>query len=174
MKRTVFDLMKQKNLSQLHLISDIASITDALNLLQKDDVGALLVMNIEQVVGVFSERDIARAYALHNGFLNPNTKVRELMSKNIIYVTPDYRLDECMSVMVKHRIRHLPILQGEIPIGFLSMRHIMEALVEENQFMVNQLTSYITGTTVNEANTVRPGLVKSKLNARDEVLFSEI
>lgn len=161
MKRTVYDLMKQKDLSKLHLISEMANLQDALNLLQKDDVGALLVMDIDQVVGIFSERDFARAFSDKKGLLDPSIKVRDLMSKKIVYVTPDYRLDECMSVMVKFKIRHLPVLLGEIPIAFLSMRHIMEALVEDSQFMVNQLTTYITGSTVYDTKTPRAGLVNN-------------
>ncbi len=174
MKRTVYDLMKKKDLCQLHLISNTANIKDALHLLQKDEVGALLVMSNGQVVGVFSERDFARAYSLQNGSLGPSAKVQNLMSSKVIYVTPDYRLDECMAVMVQFKIRHLPVLQGEIPVAFLSMRHIMEALVEENQFMVNQLTTYITGSTVHDTNASRTGLVKSKTISKDDHSFAEI
>lgn len=174
MKRTVSDLMKQKDLSQLHLINDNSNIKDALLLLQKDDVGALLVVNDGRVVGVFSERDFARTHALQIGQLDPSIKVRNLMSKKVVYVTPEYTLDECMTVMVKLKIRHLPVLKGEIPVAFLSMRHIMEALVEENQFLVNQLITYITGSTVNEPTAMRSGLIKHSEHPNSHDLLSEI
>ncbi len=158
MKRTISDLMKQKDLSHPSLIEDTANVEDALRLLEANDVGALLVVRQNSVVGVFSERDFARAYVSQKMILKPDTKIRSLMSKNVIYVTDDYKLDECMAVMVNLKIRHLPVLCGDAPIAFLSMRHIMEALVEDNQFMVSQLVTYITGSSIDEQTTTRAGL----------------
>lgn len=158
MKRTVSDLMKQRDLSQLPCIEYTATAKEALLYLQSSDVGALLVMNRKTVVGVFSERDFARTVALHGNALETSTAVQHFMSDKVVFVTADYRLDECMAVMVKMKIRHLPVLQGDTPIAFLSMRHIMEALVEENQFIVSQLVTYITGSSLDEENIIRPGL----------------
>jgi CBS domain-containing protein len=167
MKRTVFDLMKQKDLSQIPLIESTANYEEALKKLETTDSGALLVVAENSVVGVFSERDFVRAYSSRKHSLNPDTKIEALMSHKVIFVPPDYRLDECMSVMVKMRVRHLAVLKDEIPIAFLSMRHIMEALVEENQFMVNQLVTYITGSSPLEQSSHRDGLarIKVKVNA---------
>jgi CBS domain-containing protein len=162
MKRTISDLMKQKDFGRQSSIDVNASIDEALALLEKSDVGALLVMDRNVVVGVFSERDFARAYTLNRALVRPKTKLKYFMSQRVIFVTADYRLDECMAVMVKMKIRHLPVLDGDTPIAFLSMRHIMEALVEEKQFMVNQLVTYITGTNTVEENRPRGGLIKQK------------
>ncbi len=162
MKRTISDLMKQVDLSRPPKIDADASVEEALKALEISDVGALLVISNGMVVGVFSERDFTRAYVSNKNAPLPDTSIRNFMSRKVIFVTPDYRLDECMAVMVKMKIRHLPVLQGDTPIAFLSMRHIMEALVEENQFMVNQLVTYITGTNTIEENQPRKGLVREQ------------
>ena len=160
MKRTVSDLMKKIDLCHPPLVEDTATVEDALRILEATDAGALLVMKKNAVVGVFSESDFTRAHASRKTVLQPGTKIRKLMSNNIIYVTEDYRLDECMTVMVKMKIRHLPVLKGDAPIAFLSMRHIMEALVEDNQFMVSQLVTYITGSSIVEPSTTRAALTR--------------
>jgi CBS domain-containing protein len=154
--------MKQRNFSQLPAIDIGASVDEALGLLDKADVGALLVMDRNAVIGVFSERDFTRACYVNRSILEPNAKLINFMSKSVVFVTADYRLDECMAVMVKMKIRHLPVLQGDTPIAFLSMRHIMEALVEEKQFMVNQLMTYITGTNTVEEGQSRNGLIRQE------------
>lgn len=162
MKRTVYDLMKQKDFGHPPSIDVNASVDEALALLEKSDIGASLVMDKKAVVGVFSERDFARAYILNRAIVEPNAKLKDFMRQKVVFVTPDYLLEECMAVMVKMKIRHLPVLQGDAPIAFLSMRHIMEALVEENQFMVNQLVTYVTGTNTVEENRPRSGLIKQQ------------
>lgn len=171
MKRTVSDLMKQIDLSRLPLIEADASVEEALKTLESSDVGALLVISNGAAVDVFSERDFARAYVANKSVLRPDTTISKLMSSKVIFVTPDYRLDECMAVMVKMKIRHLPVLQGETPIAFLSMRHIMEALAEENKFMVNQLVTYITGSNTIEENQPRKGLVRQQNVNSENGLF---
>lgn len=160
MKRTVSDLMKYRDFCHQPSMDVNASVNEALALLEKSDVGALLVMDKNAVVGIFSERDFARACVLNRAILEPNAKLKCFMSPKVVFVTADYRLDECMAVMVKMKIRHLPVLEGDTPIAFLSMRHIMEALVEENQFVVNQLVTYITGTNAIEENRARSGLIR--------------
>lgn len=160
MKRTVSDLIKQRDFGHLPSIDVRASVDEALGLLDKSDIGALLVMDGKAVVGVFSERDFARGYTSERAILAPNAKLRHFMSQNVIFVTADYRLDECMELMVKMKIRHLPVLEEDTPIALVSMRHIMEALVEENQFIVNQLVTYITGTNTVEEIRPRGDLIK--------------
>lgn len=155
MKRTVSDLLQQKGTKSLPLVEEDASVDQALAILANIDAGALLVMNKENaVVGIFSERDFVRSYSASGGAPGQKLRVRELMSRRVVFVTADYRLDECMSVMAEMRIRHLPVLHEGTPIAFLSMRDIMEALVEENQFMLSQLITYITGS--NRAEEARP------------------
>lgn len=145
MKKTVSELLKQKDLSNIPSIDHTGSLHEALCILDESNTGCLLVMKGPSIIGIFSERDFARASAVSDCSLPMGTKVADLMSRSIVYVTPDYSLDECMAVMCKMKVRHLPVLLGGRPIALLSMRHIMEAIVEENEFMIGQLVSYITG-----------------------------
>ena len=77
-----------------------------------------------------------------------DSKVKDIMVRKIVYVTLKYRLDECLMVMVTTHIRHLPVLENELPLALLSMRHIVEALVEDQEFMISQLLQYVTGSTI--------------------------
>jgi len=159
MKLTVSGLLKQKDLSKIPRISHTGTLQEALFVLNEFNTGSLLVMDGLSIVGIFSERDFARASAIRLSPIPMDTNIAELMSKTIIYVTPDYTLDECMAVMCKMKIRHLPVLEGNTPIALLSMRHIMEALVEENQFMIGQLFAYITGSQTGEGKAHRSALI---------------
>ena len=145
MKHTVSGLLTHKDLSKIPCLDSRGTLQEALSVLEETNTGSLLVMENTSIVGIFSERDFARISAFRISPLAMDTKITDLMSKTIVYVTPDYTLDECMAVMCKMKIRHLPVLEDNIPIALLSMRHIMEALVVENEFMIGQLVSYITG-----------------------------
>jgi CBS domain-containing protein len=159
MKKTVSELLKQKDLSNIPSIDHTGTLQEALYILDETNTGSLLVMRGLSIIGIFSERDFARASAFRDGALPMETKVTDLMSKSIVYVTPDYSLDECMAVMCKMKVRHLPVLLGDTPIALLSMRHIMEAIVEENEFMIGQLVAYITGGPSAHEKTNRNALI---------------
>jgi CBS domain-containing protein len=160
MKRTVADLIAKQGSGDVPTIDEFESVDQAMQVLHERQIGALLVTSLSEVVGVFSERDYARE-AVENKFnLSSNTKVSSLMTKKIIYVTSDYRLDECLAIMAKMKIRHLPVMDGYTPVALLSMRHIMAALIEENQFMVEQLVTYITGSQHAEERHIRAGLIR--------------
>jgi len=160
MKKTVAELLEQKDLSHIPSIDYTGTILEALHLLDELNTGSLLVMQGPSIIGIFSERDFARASASKGSALSLDTPVTELMSTKIHYVTPDFSLDECMAVMCEIKVRHLPVFLGNTPIALLSMRHIMEALVEENEFMIGQLTSYITGGTADTEKTYRNALIR--------------
>lgn len=145
MKRLVRDLMNQRDLSKIPMIGKQATIADALSMLKKHDSGALLVMNDAKPVGIFSERDFARFALDHTESLPLKLPITMFMTSKIVFVTPDYKLEDCLLVMTKLHIRHLPVLDGGAPVALLSMRHIMEALIQDNQFMITELTKYITG-----------------------------
>ncbi len=159
MKKTLSALLVQKDLNKIPQIEYSGSLKEALFKLEETDTGTLLVMNGFSIVGIFSERDFARASAYCGSPLSMEIKVTELMSREIVYVTPDYTLEECMAVMCKLRIRHLPVLRDNRPIALLSMRHLMEAIVEENEFMIGQLVSYITGSPTGTGVTHRGALI---------------
>lgn len=161
MKRNVGDLMKQRNLGNVPFVCHDASIEEALFALAKFESGALAVMQDEWIVGMFTERDFARASLSSKLPLNVNRRVSEVMSSNVVYVTRQYRLEECMALMSMLRIRHLPVMEDDRVIALLSMRHIMEALIEDREFMIGELTRYVTGAQVVEKKEKPEVLIKN-------------
>jgi len=160
MKRTVKDLMRQKDITRIPSVDQTATIEDGLLTLEELHCSALIVLEDGQPAGVFSERDFARAALNSNGFVALNHPIAALMSRKVVYVTPEYRLEECMAIMSKFKFRHLLVLDHGAAVAFLSMRHIMEALIEDKSFMIDELTTYITGPVRFEAAEIRDPLVR--------------
>jgi CBS domain-containing protein len=106
--------------------------------------GSLVVTDGKKVVGIFSERDHARKGVLL-GNQPESTKVGEVMTKNLITITPDQSVNECMALMTEHRIRHLPVFEGDQLVGIVSIGDIVKDMIDELEFMVVQLEKYITG-----------------------------
>lgn len=159
MKRTVRDLMRQKDLTKIPVIQQESNIESGILALERYDSGALLVMDDKKLVGIFSERDLARFIAANRRSLNLQAKLSSIMSREIICVTPEYRLEECMALMSKRHIRHLPVLEEGIPIALLSMRHIMQALIEDKEFMIEELVKYVTGSNFPEKGPMGPAVL---------------
>ena len=121
------------------------TVLHALELMAKHDVGALLVLEGNRLAGVFSERDYARKVILQ-GKSSRETKVREVMTDKVLYVTPETSIEECMAIMTDKHIRHLPILNAEGQlIGMLSIGDLVKAMIEQQQKTIEQLQSYISG-----------------------------
>ncbi len=116
---------------------------EALELMSEKNIGALLVMEDDRLVGVFSERDYARKVIL-KGKSSKQTVVRELMTSNPITVTPDRTLPECMVLMTNNHIRHLPVLDGGILLGVVSIGDIVHSIITQQEAMIQELESYIT------------------------------
>lgn len=125
-------------------ISPDATVYDALKLLAEKDVGALLVLENERLVGIISERDYARKVIL-KGKTSMDTPVREIMTANVVTVRPDQTIDDCMTLMTEKRIRHLPVLEGEQLVGVISIGDVVKAIISQQEFVIEQLENYITG-----------------------------
>ena len=117
----------------------------ALVLMAEKEVGALLVLDGESLVGIFSERDYARKVILRDKS-SRDTAVSEVMSAPVICVQPDQSIEECMSLMTENRARHLPVLENEKLIGLISIGDVVKAVISDREAVIGQLESYITGT----------------------------
>jgi len=120
------------------------TVFEALELMAKFDIGALLVLAGGKPVGVFSERDYARKVILH-GKASKDTPVRDVMSDNLQYVTLDQTAEDCMAIMTERRVRHLPVLgPDQEVVGFLSIGDLVKETISEQTFIIGQLEHYIT------------------------------
>jgi CBS domain-containing protein len=126
----------------VYSIDPDATVLEALRLLGENNVGALLVMKGERLVGIFSERDYARRMILH-GRSSKETAVREVMTTEVFTIAPDATAGECMVHMTDRHIRHLPVLEGGRVTGVISIGDIVRAVMEDMRFTIRQLESYI-------------------------------
>ena len=116
----------------------------AIKLLSENEIGSLLVMEQDRLVGIFTERDYARKVILE-GRLSKDTAVGDVMSRSVLCVSPDRSVDECMALMTEKRVRHLPVVDHKKVVGVLSIGDLVKAIISEQQFVIDQLQHYITG-----------------------------
>ena len=121
-----------------------AMVFEAISLMAEKSVGALMVMSGHQPVGIISERDYARKVILQ-GRSSKETPVSEIMTSPVIFVTPGYTVDQCFYLMTEHRIRHLPVMEGDRLSGILSIGDLVRATLAAQRETINQLTHYILG-----------------------------
>jgi CBS domain-containing protein len=139
--KPVSELLKPREGNLWHVRPE-DSVYAALELLARYDVGALMVMEGGRLVGVFSERDYTRKIALQ-GRGSKDTTVAEIMTTNVITVTPSTRTSACMSLMRDRRIRHLPVVDGDTVLGMISIRDLMDLIITEQETTIAHLESYI-------------------------------
>jgi CBS domain-containing protein len=120
-----------------------ASVYDALQLLAEKDIGALVVVSDGLPVGIFSERDYARKVILM-GRSSRDVQVHEVMTSPVITAAPSYSVEECMRVMTAHRIRHLPVLEGTVLVGVISIGDLVNAIISTQAETIQHLSNYIS------------------------------
>jgi len=142
--KTVRQLLRTKGNDVLSVSPDSA-VFEALRRMAEKNVGAVLVLEGERLVGIFSERDYARKVIL-KGKSSKDTLVREIMSSHVLYVRPEQTIEECMALMTGKRVRHLPVLDEKLRVvGVISIGDVVKDIISEQEFMIEQLQNYITG-----------------------------
>lgn len=141
---TAADILKTKASQAVYAIPPSASVFEALERMAEKSIGSLLVMDGEHVLGIITERDYARKIALMSR-LSRETKVREIMSAPVMYVTPQQTCEECMALMTENRLRHLPVIKHGKVIGLLSIGDLVASIISEQRFIIEQLEHYISG-----------------------------
>jgi len=140
--KTLKQLLAEKT-RPLAVVAPDDSVFHALSVMAANDFGALLVLDGEQLVGIFSERDYARKIILH-GKSSKETLVRETMSDKVAYVTPATTLDECMALMTEKHFRHLPVLNDDTSVaGMISIGDLVKETISSQRFLISQLEHYI-------------------------------
>jgi CBS domain-containing protein len=139
---TVKQLLESKPAGVVTIAPE-ASVLDALALMAEHDIGAVMVVDQDRVVGIMSERDYARKVILQNQSSREITVAR-IMTDRVVYVQPAQTVDECMALMTDKRIRHLPVMDADRLIGVVSIGDLVRATISEQDFAIKQLERYIT------------------------------
>jgi CBS domain-containing protein len=119
-------------------------VFDAIQLMAEKNIGALLVTDGGKLVGIISERDYTRKIAL-KGKSSKQTPVKEILSQTVVHVNPSHTVEECMRIMTDHRIRHLPVLEGDVIRGVVSIGDLVNWIISAQNTAIHQLQTYITG-----------------------------
>jgi len=141
--RPILELL-EKHGGSIWSLSPDDSVYQALEMLADCNVGALLVMEGDRLVGVFSERDYTRKIALA-GRSSKDTKVKDIMTAKVMVVSPQTRTQDCMALMSQKRIRHLPVVDGDKVLGMISISDLMDDIIKNHEQTISQLQSYISG-----------------------------
>jgi CBS domain-containing protein len=140
---TVRELLERKG-GVVWTVAPNASVFEAIRTMAEKGIGALVVIEGARLVGIISERDYARKVILQ-GRSSKQTSCGEIMTSKVFFVRPDRTLDECMALMTEKRIRHLPVLDDDHLVGIVSIGDCIKAIISKQQFIIEQLESYIRG-----------------------------
>jgi CBS domain-containing protein len=143
MAETIALILENKG-NAIWSVTPDATVYDAIAIMADKGVGALLVVSERRLVGIISERDYARKVILQ-GRSSKETNVEDIMTRSVISVTPAYTVDECMRIMTEHRVRHLPVLDGDMLTGVVSIGDLVRSIIAAQAHTINQLHTYITG-----------------------------
>jgi CBS domain-containing protein len=141
---TVDQVLKHKTFNKILPISPEQTVHEALSLMAEYDVGALMVMSGDELVGILSERDYVRKGILQ-GNHSDDTQVRDIMTSPVISVTPQHTVDDCMNLMTEGHFRHLPVIEGEKVIGVISIGDMVKWVISGHENHIQALEGYITG-----------------------------
>ncbi|MEB2285404.1 MAG: histidine kinase [Polyangiaceae bacterium UTPRO1] len=141
MATTVYDVLQRKGAGVI-AVGPESTVFEALQTFAENNIGAVLVLDDDCLVGILSERDYARQVIL-KGKASKDTPVREIMTTAVVCVHPEHTIEECMALMTDKRFRHLPVIADDRLIGVLSIGDVVKALLDEQAFRIEQLEMYI-------------------------------
>jgi len=144
--KTVKEILQVKGYDTWSVAPDVP-VYDALKLMADKNVGAVLVIDAGNLVGIMSERDYARKVIL-KGKSSKEILVREIMTEKVLCVRPDQTVKECMTLMTDKRVRHLPILEDDRLIGVISIGDVVNSIISEQEYVIERLGAYIWGGTL--------------------------
>ncbi len=144
MTTTVNQLLNAKH-SDIFSVRPDSLVIDAIRMMNEKEVGALLVMDNENLVGILSERDYTRKVILNNRS-SSETQVNEIMTADLKTVNSSQTIDGCMVIMSNNHIRHLPVVDDGKTVGVLSIMDVVKNIISEKEFIIEQLEHYITDT----------------------------
>ncbi|HEY4364980.1 MAG TPA: CBS domain-containing protein [Bryobacteraceae bacterium] len=140
----VRSLLTKKRSGNVWSIGPEASVYQAIEMMSEKQVGALIVTSAGRLLGIVSERDYARKVIL-KGRHSQETKVREIMTAPVLFVTPEKSLDDCMRLMTSRRVRHLPVLEGDGVVGIISIGDVVDWMIASQEQTIHHLQNYIAG-----------------------------
>jgi CBS domain-containing protein len=140
---TISEILNHKG-NQVYSIAPDAMVFDAIQLMSDRNVGALLVIERDRLIGILSERDYTRKVAL-KGKSSKQTPVREILSGQVVRISPSHSIEDCMRLMTEHRIRHLPVVNGDEIIGIISIGDLVNWIISAQTNTIYQLQTYISG-----------------------------
>ena len=139
--KTVAELLRVKP-ARVVKVQPEMSVLDAIKVLASEDVGAVIVMTGERLAGILSERDVARKITL-SGKIAQQTPASEIMTERVTCAAPDLNIRDAMQLMTDKRVRHLPIVNGDQVVGVVSIGDLVKAIIDDQEFTIEQLQSYI-------------------------------
>jgi CBS domain-containing protein len=140
---TANDILRSKG-HAVWSVGPANTVLEALGVMAEHDIGAVLVLDGDKLVGLLTERDYARKVVLA-GRSSKDSPVKDVMTSHVICVSPDRSVDECMSIMTNKRLRHLPVMHNKRVIGIVSIGDLVKATIDEQEFTITQLKTYIAG-----------------------------
>lgn len=139
--KTVGEILRSKS-GEIITIAPDATVLATIELMAEKNVGALLVMESNKLVGIITERDYARKVFLA-GKTSANTLVKEIMSQNLLFVQNSTTIEECMALMIENAVRYLPVIDAGRVIGVISMGNVVNTIISEQNFVIKNLEQYI-------------------------------
>jgi CBS domain-containing protein len=137
-------ILRHKGQAPIHAVPPDTTVFDAIKLMSDRNIGCVLVMNGGQLQGILSERDYTRKVVLQ-GRSSKSTLVREIMTTNVICVTPQHGVEETLRIVTENRVRHLPVKEGERVIGLISIGDLVKWVIHAQRSALSQLEAYVAG-----------------------------